>query len=244
MKIKNIEINYVQYGKENGKEIVLLHGWGGSIKTVDPVGMGLKNGFHITLVDLPGFGGSEEPSEAIGVYDYADILKELLIKLKINNPILFGHSFGGRIAIIYAAKNQVHKLILAGSPYKSTNKKPTIKVRILKILAKIPFLESISLKMKNKIGSEDYKNASPIMKQILVKAIHQDLTEHLKEISAPTLLFWGKVDKEVSLEDAKYAESIIPNAGLVIYENRGHYAYLEEINRTILVLREFLKKDR
>ena len=49
-KIKDIDINYVQYG--TGKDVVLLHGWGQNIKMMDPLGKLLKN-CRITILDLP-----------------------------------------------------------------------------------------------------------------------------------------------------------------------------------------------
>ena len=58
-KIKDIDINYVDYG--SGKDtIVLLHGWGQNIEMMKPIGDRLKNNFKIIIIDLPGFGLSEE----------------------------------------------------------------------------------------------------------------------------------------------------------------------------------------
>ena len=70
-KIKDIDINYVQYG--TGKDVVLLHGWGQNIQMMDPLGKLLKN-CRITILDLPGFGSSMEPSFAYNISDYASLL--------------------------------------------------------------------------------------------------------------------------------------------------------------------------
>ena len=99
-KIKNIKINYKQYG--NGDDVILLHGWGQNIQMMDPLGKNLEGNHRITIIDLPGFGLSSEPESVIGVPDYADVVHELLKELKIKNPIIIGHSFGGRVAICYA----------------------------------------------------------------------------------------------------------------------------------------------
>ena len=50
--IRNIDVNYIQYGSENGKNIVLLHGWGQNIEMMMPLGNNL-HGFHITIIDMP-----------------------------------------------------------------------------------------------------------------------------------------------------------------------------------------------
>jgi len=94
--IRERNINYIQYG--SGNDIVLLHGWGQNIEMMEPLAKNFKEN-RITILDFPGFGKSEEPLSPLTIYDYIEILRELLTTLKIENPILIGHSFGGRVAI-------------------------------------------------------------------------------------------------------------------------------------------------
>jgi len=244
MNIKDVYVNFIQYGNKSGKNIVLLHGWGQNIEMMDPIGKRLQKDFYITIIDLPGFGKSSEPTYGYTVYDYFEIVDELLRKLKIKNPIMIGHSFGGRISIIYAAKKGVEKLVLLASPFKRSVKKNTFKIKLLKFLKKVPVVKELESYMKTKIGSRDYRNATPIMRLILVNTVNEDLTEYLKQIESPTLLIWGDLDTEAPLEDAKYAETIMKDAGLIIYQGATHYAYLERINEVINVLNVFLKEGK
>ena len=87
MNIDNIYINYYQYGKKRGTDLVLLHGWGQNMQMMMPISNSFTNMFRITVVDLPGFGASAEPKKALTIEDYADILNKLFIKLKLK--ILF-----------------------------------------------------------------------------------------------------------------------------------------------------------
>ena len=240
MNIKDVNINYVEYGNKSGKDVVLLHGWGQNIEMMDSLGKGLQKDYHIVILDLPGFGKSSEPTYGWTIYDYYEMLCEFLDNLKIKNPILVGHSFGGRISIIYSAKRKVEKLVLLSSPFRRSNKKDSFKVKVLKFFKKVPLLKELEDYMKTKIGSTDYRNASPMMRKILVNTVNEDLTEYLKQIKVPTLLIWGELDTAVPLEDAKYAESIMDDAGLIVYEGCTHYAYLERLNQTISVLNNFL----
>jgi pimeloyl-ACP methyl ester carboxylesterase len=240
MNIKDVFINYIQYGNKKGKDVVLLHGWGQNIEMMNPIGKGLEKDYHITVIDLPGFGASSEPTYAYTIYDYYEIVSELLTKLKIDNPVMIGHSFGGRVAIVYSAKKKVSKLVLLSAPFRRSAKRNTFKVKVLKFLKKVPVIKELESFMKTKIGSSDYRNASPMMRNILVNIVNEDLTGYLKQISVPTLLIWGDLDTAVPIEDAKYIESIMEDAGLVVYEGCTHYAYLERINQTISVLRSFL----
>ena len=244
MNIKDVYVNFIQYGNKSGKNIVLLHGWGQNIEMMDPIGKRLQKDFYITIIDLPGFGKSSEPTYGYTVYDYFEIVDELLRKLKIKNPIMIGHSFGGRISIIYAAKKGVEKLVLLASPFKRSVKKNTFKIKLLKFLKKVPVVKELESYMKTKIGSRDYRNATPIMRLILVNTVNEDLTEYLRQIESPTLLIWGDLDTEAPLEDAKYAETIMKDAGLIIYQGATHYAYLERINEVINVLNVFLKEGK
>lgn len=240
MNIKDVYINYIEYGNKKGKPVVLLHGWGQNIEMMNPIGKGLEKDYRIIILDLPGFGKSSEPTYGYTVYDYYELLCEFLDKLKVKNPILIGHSFGGRLAIIYSAKRKVEKLVLLSAPFRRSTKKNSFKVKLLKFMKKIPVIKELEAYMKTKIGSTDYRNASPMMRTILVNTVNEDLTEYLKQIEVPTILIWGDLDTAVSVEDAKYAESIMKDAGLIVYEGCTHYAYLERIDQTINVLKSFL----
>lgn len=236
--IRNININYIQYG--SGSDVVLLHGWGQNIPMMKPIGDRLQKNHRITILDFPGFGESEEPKTALTVYDYCEILEELLKKLKVKKPVIMGHSFGGRIAIIYASRNEVEKVVLFGSPCIRKEVKPSLKLRMLKSLKKIPGINKLEGFAKNHMGSRDYKNASEIMKKILVNVVNEDLSECAKKINVPTLLIWGDRDTEAPVEDAKELEKIIPDAGLIVLPNSTHYAYLENLPQVINILNNFL----
>lgn len=236
--IRNININYIQYG--SGSDVVLLHGWGQNIAMMKPIGDRLQKNHRITILDFPGFGESEEPKTALTVYDYCEILEELLEKLKVKKPVIMGHSFGGRIAIIYASRNEVEKVVLFGSPCIRKEVKPSLKLRMLKSLKKIPGINKLEGFAKNHMGSRDYKNASEVMKKILVNVVNEDLSECAKKINVPTLLIWGDRDTEAPVEDAKELEKIIPDAGLIVLPNSTHYAYLENLPQVINILNNFL----
>ena len=95
--------------------------------------------------------------------------------------------------------------------------------------------------MKKHLGSTDYKNASPLMREILVKHVNTDLTSDAAQIKCPTLLIWGTNDQAVPYADALELEKIIANCGLVTYGGCTHYAYLERLNQTISVLKSFFE---
>lgn len=232
--INDTKVVYTRHG--SGSPMILLHGWGcdhNALTLFDRVGIEDHEVFNI---DLPGFGKSSEPTFPWTVEDYTSMLETFCATLGIHNPIILGHSFGGRIAIIFASRNPVETLILVDSagvkPRPSLRKK--LKVYSFKfaklywrmILGKSKAEERIALE-RDRRGSADYRNASPLMKQVLVKAVNTDLRCLMPQIKAPTLLLWGENDTATPIRDARIMNKLIPNAHLISYPGAGHFCFLD-----------------
>lgn len=239
MKINDVDINYVRYGNNKKDTIVLLHGWGQNIDMMRPLGNYLEDDFNILIIDLPGFGGSSEPTYAWSLDDYVEAVREVIVKEKIKNPIVMGHSFGGKLAILYASKYEVKKLVLFASPI-NHNHKVSMKSKVLKSIKKLPMMDKIGEKMKKHMGSTDYRKSSPIMREILVNHVNTDIYDVLDDIKAPTLIVWGEGDVTVNPSVAYEIDSKIKDSGVVMLPGT-HYAYLENLNRVVSILENFLE---
>ena len=236
-----IDIHYERYGNEKGRTLIFLHGWGQNIQMMKPIADPFASEFDIVIIDLPGHGESSEPTSVLKIPDFVECIRSLVEKLKITKPTLIGHSFGGKISLLYASKYEVDKLILFGSPFKKEIQKLSLKTKTLKQIKKIPGMKVFEEFAKKHIGSTDYKNASPIMRQILVEHVNFDITEEVKKIICPTIIVWGTNDEAVDISRAYELESLIKDAGLVVYEGCSHYAYLENLDQTIRVMGSFLR---
>ena len=95
-----------------GRAVILLHGWGCNIATMAPIETILSPHFKVYTIDFPGFGGSDVPSQVWGVEEYTSMLEKFVSELQIEQPILIGHSFGGRVSILYGSRNATHKIVL------------------------------------------------------------------------------------------------------------------------------------
>ena len=239
-KINLDDINYIQYGNSKGKDIVLLHGWGQNIEMMKPLGDLLADNYHITIIDLPGFGKSKEPDIILDVGDYTEIVHDLLEKLEIKKPTLIGHSFGGRISIRYGATYNVEKLVLCGAPCVKTKKNLTLKEKMLKSAKKLPGMEKLADIAKNYIGSPDYKNASPMMRDILVKVVSEDLSDYAKQIKVPVILIWGEHDEAVPLEEGRMLEKLLSDGAMIVLPGT-HYAYLENLYQVVAIINRFME---
>ena len=236
----NIKVRYKEYGSKEQDGIIYLHGWGQNIEMMEPIAKPFYNTHHILLIDLPGFGSSEEPKTAWKLNDYVDMIHNMVETLEYKNVTIIGHSFGGKLALLYALKYETKKLVLLASPYKKRIKELTTKQKVLKGLKKVPVLNIFSDAAKKFVGSRDYRNATPMMRDILVAHINTDIADEVEKIKCPTIIIWGTNDEEVPYEDAVELESKIKDSGVVTYEGCTHYAYLERLNQTISVLESFL----
>lgn len=245
---KNIKVNINVQGE--GDPILLLHGWGCSNEIFRDIQQILSQSYTTYNFDSPGFGASDEPETVWGTEEYTAMVEQFVADNNIKSPALIGHSFGGRISIIYASRNDVSRVVLVDAagikpkrPFKYYWKVYTFKT--LKWLCNT-FLpkdkaQAIIDKRRKGAGSSDYSNASPMMRAILSKVVNEDLTHLLPKIKAPTLLFWGNMDTATPISDAKTMERLIPDAGLVVAHGTGHFSFLENAELFTAVMKNFFK---
>lgn len=249
--IDELKINYISKGK--GKNVLLLHGWGVNIDLYKNLINELAKTCNVYALDMPGFGKSDEPKEIWNVDKYVDLVEKFIKKLDLKEIDLIGHSFGGRVIIKLANKNRlkfkINRIILLGSagikPKLKLHKR--IKVKVYKICKKIATTKFIQKKypnliekVKSKFGSEDYKNASNIMKGSLVQVVNEDLTDMIHNITNETLLIWGSCDEATPIEDGRKMNSLIKKSKLIEIEGATHYAFLENPLYVNKIISEFL----
>ena len=244
----NLKVNITTKG--NGEPVFLLHGWGCNGEIFKSIQEVLATAYTTYSFDFPGFGASDEPTAVWGVEEYTRMVEQFAKDNGIERPALMGHSFGGRVSIVYASRNAVSRVVLVDAagikpkrPFKYYWKVYTFKT--LKWLCNT-FLpkakaQAIIDKRRKGAGSSDYNNASPIMRAILSKVVNEDLKHLMPSIKAPTLLFWGNLDTATPLSDAKTMEKLIPDAGLVVAHGTGHFSFLENPGLFTAVIKNFFK---
>lgn len=249
IKLENLQIHYKVSG--DGEPIILLHGWGQSINYFSTLIEYLSQKFTVYALDLPGFGLSTTPEKVWGSAEYACLVELFIKELQIHNPILLGHSLGGKIAINLVAAGRVYtkKLILIGSSGVLLPKSLKIKTKIyffklLKFLVRLPIIKSFFMsKMelyKRRFGSKDYRNAGGIMRAILVKTVNENITTLLPQIKTPTLLLWGGQDNETPLLAGKILHEAVLNSQLKIIAGSGHFPFLDNWEKVKVELDGFL----
>lgn len=214
------------YG-EAAPAVLALHGWGRRGNDFAAVLEGLSG----IAPDLPGFGASPVPGEAIGADAYADIVVEVLESFD-RPPVLVGHSFGGRVAVCLAAKypERVGPLVLTGVPLIRIHaaRRPPAGYRLAKWLNGLGLVsdERLERERRNR-GSNDYRAAEGVMRDILVKVVNESYEGQLRRIASPVQLLWGEDDAEVPLSVAESSQALIGESSLEVLAGVGHFVPLE-----------------
>lgn len=231
--VQGLHIRYYQSATfPSDGVLIFLHGWGSQASHFQKT---LEQCDNYIAIDLPGFGGSEIPKTAWSIAEYAVFIREFIEKLGLRNIVLSGHSFGGSVAIKYAAQyDGVLKLILidsAGVRRKTMKKRAWyIASKVFGIFLRIPFLKMfrdvVRSRLYRYIGSEDYIQSGALV-EIYRRIIDEDLREDMKKIKVPTVLIWGENDKDTPLDDAKLIRDSIGNSKLRVIQEAGHFVFLD-----------------
>lgn len=248
--IDGLKIEYSESG--SGNPILLLHGWGSSFDVYASIIKNLETRARVVALNFPGCKQSEVMKSPWTLNDYCDFVVKFCEALDIKDPIVFGHSHGGRVALYLAAKKMLNikKLVLLDSagliPKKTFKQK--LRARNFKTIKKVLSLpvirnhsENLLNKARNHYGSADYNAAPPVLRKTLVSLVNTDLRDILPDISCPTLLIWGENDTATPLSDAKIIEGLIPDCGLCVLKGVGHYSFVERPYDTNAILNSFIK---
>lgn len=248
--IDGLKICYTDSG--SGIPVLLLHGWGSSSDVYKGITAALSDRCRTVCMNFPGCGGSDTMKQPWNLQDYCDLVVKFANAVNLENPILIGHSHGGRVTLNLAATGQLNppKIVLLDSagliPKKSLKQKlRTRSFKIIKRTLTLPVIKNHSEGLleaaRRHYGSADYNAAPEVLRKTLVSLVNTDLSDILPNIKCPSLLIWGENDTATSLRDAEKMERLIPDAGLCVIKGTGHYSFCEKPYEAHAILRSFIK---
>lgn len=253
VEVMGIKLNYEICGQ--GDDILFLHGWGASLDSFKRMIAPLSQNFRCISLDAPGCGKSDLPKEPLTPDDYCKITKEFMDKIGLENPIMIGHSNGGRTILNMCANGYCtpKKIVLFGAA--GIKNKKTLKQKLRQTAFKtarkaltLPIIKNYtenSLEaLRKHFGSADYNSAPPVMRRTLVNLINSDVTDKLHNITASTLLIWGENDTASPLWMAKVIEKEVKDCGLVVMPGLSHWNFIENPVGTDAILKSFLEESK
>ena len=232
-----------------GPVMLLLHGWGDTLKTFDMLAEQFEKDFTCIRLDLPGFGGTEIPQVAWGLNDYAHFVRTFLDKLKISEvSVLVGHSNGGAVAIkgLQTGELKAEKLVLLASS--GIRPKKTIKTTLITLAAKsgkqftklLPRANQRAIRkaVYDRLGSDFL--AAPQMADTFKKVVREDVRAGLGSITIPVLLVYGQEDMDTPLWIARTFEKLLPDARLHAAPLAGHFIHHDALAETVHEMKGFI----
>lgn len=262
----NVKLHVTDLGE--GKPVVLIHGWPLSDAMYEYQYAALiQQGFRVIGISLRGFGLSDKPAGKYNYDVFADDIKVVLDKLKIEGATIGGFSMGGATVIHYVAKyNSAHvsKLALFGAAAPIWTKRDDFnygfwtkadvdgliqlnnsnRPQLTENFGKIfPASEtSVSPGHGAWLGTIQAQASPYAMGEALKTLRDSDLRSDLKKIKIPTLILHGKLDKICSYALAEQMHALIANSELVPLEKSGHALFIEELEKFNAELIRFAKK--
>jgi pimeloyl-ACP methyl ester carboxylesterase len=195
--------------------VIWLHGWARRGEDFAAAANVLaQRGVASVAVDLPGFGASPIPTVAGGARRYAELVLPVIMEIGDGPFVVVGHSFGGTVACVLAAHHPelVRSLVLTGAPLlrsPSSSSSP-VAYRAKRWLHARGVLSGARMEAaRQKYGSSDYRNATGVMRDVLVISVNESYEEELVHLEVPVTLLWGEADREVPLDVATRASALI-----------------------------------
>ena len=247
--VKGLNTGYTDTGE--GAPVLLLHGWGSSLDVYAGIIKSFAASRRMVAINFPGCGDSETMESPWTLSDYCDFVLEFIEKTGLENPVLIGHSHGGRVILKLVGSGLLSppKIVLLDAagliPKKSVKQKFRARsYKVIKGILTVPGLrgrtDGLLDKARRHYGSADYNAAPEVLRKTLVSLVNTDLREMLPNIKCPALLIWGENDTATPLSDAKIMEKLIPDAGLCVIKGTGHYAFCERPYEVQAILQSFL----
>ena len=231
------------YG-EGPVRVVWLHGWARRGQDFSAAAGELAlEGLSSVALDLPGFGASPLPLVAGGARTYAELVTPALREISDQPVVLVGHSLGGRIAPVVAANypEVVTALVLCGAPLVSRAPVPAPRAyRALRWLHAHALISEERIEAaRQRFGSNDYRNATGTLREVLVAMVNESYEDELRRVVAPVHLLWGARDNVVPLEVAQRARALLvaPNS-LRVLDDVGHLVPTQAPHELVRAVRE------
>jgi pimeloyl-ACP methyl ester carboxylesterase len=267
---RGVRMRVVEAGGENSHAVVLVHDFLVSHLSFDDIIDELAERFHVIAPDLPGFGESEKPSPAryaYGIESGAEAVADLIAAFGVGRAHVIGHGMGAAVALTLAADHRelVQRLVLEGALCYPVPRKLKARLPLVPVLGGILFKQLYGRGMfRSHMRDEVFRPTSPLPLDRIDR--HYDLfnTPSAREsahavmraildtratiarvtrVTAPTLVVWGREDRQQPVASANRLARELQSAKLEIMD-AGHSPHEEHPDAFVALVTQFLEGRR
>ena len=249
-----LRLPYAVTGSPAGRPVVFVHAYVESWRYFE----GLLERLPATLRGYAptqrGHGDADKPDRGYRIVDLAGDIVDFMDAIGIRNAVLVGSSSGGLVCQLIAgtSPDRVSALVLLSSPAQLGDKPA-----VASMWAQIRMLEDpldrerveefvrstspadMSEVFVDTMVEESLRAPAHVWKEMLRGLIDADVSEHRRQVTAPTLILAGTDDAFVS-DDQRVLLDNIPNARLSLYDGIGHGVHLARPARVVDDIVDFL----
>lgn len=254
---------YVEGG--SGETVLLVHGMAGSKENWMLMAPYLRDEFHLVAPDQAGFGDSADAlDDDYRVSAQVERLREFADALQLQRFHLVGHSMGGQIAGIFAARypDRVRSLSLmssAGVPFKANafqaliargeNPFATESVEKFDVFMRMTFTHPpfAPPRLRQAYAERNVRRAAlwnRILRRISGEKSRYYLQQKLADIHAPTLVLWCDGDQLLDVSSTEAFRAGLPSADIEILQGCGHMPMMEQPRQTADLLRHLFVANK
>lgn len=252
------KLHYTDCGK--GNVIVLLHGYLESIEIWKNFAKELSKTYRVISIDILGHGKSKTFAESHTIELLTTTIYNLLKELNIEKCFMLGHSMGGYITLMF---NKIFPEMLSGfslfhsHPFADTDETKKKRMREIKFVRDGKKDLIATFNIPNAFASDNlisFKEEIEKAKDIALKTSEKgiianlfammsrpDLSESLSKTKVPFLFIVGKKDKYIDYNTLVPQIKLPKNSQLVVLENSGHMGFIEESEKSLSVINQFIK---
>ena len=265
--VGGVRVRYIEAGQ--GPPLVLVHGLTSSKVAWRENILPLAEHHHVYAVDLPGHGDSDKSGVNYDSTSIVELMREFILGLGHQQVALAGISLGGGVSLLTALEypEMVSKLVLCGSGALGREIAMVIRLAALPVVGEFliggPLDNTRAMARKcffdKRLASDELveelrrTNSLPgayeatmtiIRKYISVWGVRPRyvVTDRLRSLDIPTMLFWGANDEIIPVKHAHRAAQMIPDAELHVFEDCGHWPQMERTEEFNRLLLEFLSR--
>jgi 4,5:9,10-diseco-3-hydroxy-5,9,17-trioxoandrosta-1(10),2-diene-4-oate hydrolase len=268
IKVGQIDTRFWALG-DQGTTVVLIHGLGGSVEDWMLNINTLAEHHRVYAIDLVGFGRSDKPSVPYSFSYLAQFVNDFMEAQNIDQANLMGHSMGGGVTLQFTIQfpDKVQKLVLVSSG--GLGKELYLPFRLCTLPLIGEWLTRPSRKGVAQLLNDCVHDAAlvtdewielgyqlaalPGAQQAILSALRRNcnlrglrgdvsrtIVGNLANITASTLVVWGRQDRILPVAHAHVAEKGIPNTRLHIFDPCGHMPQMEHTEGFNALVLEFL----